>query len=68
MAIDEKTIAIILKRVARGASFTTASTYFGQYRVRVNRGPFGILTSKYEMNSDTYDALRQRLKQQKNRP
>lgn len=63
MAVDDQTIERILKRMRRGAKFTVASTFFGQYRLRLRYGPFGVFFSKYEMNRDTYEALRERMKQ-----
>lgn len=64
MAVDNKTIERILTRMRRGAKFTVASTFFGQYRLRLRYGPFGLFFSKYEINRDTYEELRDRMKQE----
>lgn len=63
MPTNQRVIDLIVRKARVSGRVSIAATHYGQFKVRVRHGPFGLLTSKYVVDSETLEALKRQLKQ-----
>ncbi len=56
--MDNDFIDKIVKWQKSGARVLLRRNSFGKGRVKVVAGPFGVLTRRFEVNTETYEAIK----------
>ena len=67
MSVNQDVIDSIVGKLKSSGKMSIAATHYGHFRVSVRHGPFGLLKSRYVLNPETLEALKQRVVRSGNR-
>jgi hypothetical protein len=64
LAMTEQEMSRICRLVQKGAKLLVGRTPSGMRKIKLVRGPFGMMTERYELTNQELDTLMQRLQHQ----
>lgn len=60
--MDEKIIEVIVEHSKNGSKILFGRSRLGSVKIKVNHGPLGLLTTRYQLDAETYNEVKRRLK------
>jgi hypothetical protein len=60
--MTDEDIEVICKKVSRGAKLYFGRDHAGREKIKLIHGPFGIFTERYQLDNDSMERLKTKLR------